>query len=79
VTRQRLKNAIRAKLKDYQLPVSDEAREVSDVAVDCALEYVLRFAQEVSQELTSKHLYSEAMTAGVFIKKLKDLLGENND
>lgn len=76
MTRQRLQRTIKKRLDDYQLPVNEESRDVVDAAVDCALEYVLLFAQEVSAELSSKELYSEAMVAGVFVNKLKGLLNE---
>jgi hypothetical protein len=77
MTRQKLKNAIKVRLEDYQLPVDDAAREASDIAVDCALEYVLNFVTELSIELTAKELYSEAMVAGMVIKRLQGLLGES--
>lgn len=76
MTRKRLQRTIKNKLDDFQLPADDEAREVASVAVDCALEYVLSFANQVAEELTSQQLYSEAMVAGVFVAKLKGLLGE---
>lgn len=53
--------------------------DVVDVAVDGALEYVLEYAQEVSAELVSSNSYSEAMVAGLFVKKIKTLLGELDD
>lgn len=75
VTRKRLYDKIKTRLQDYDLPDDAVAKEVVDEAVDCALEYVLSFAQEVSSELVQNKLYSEAMVSGVIIRKLKALLG----
>lgn len=74
MTRKRMNATIRQKLEDEGLHVTDEERAVADFAVRCALDYVLAFSHEVAEELASKELYSEAMVAGVFIRKIKGLI-----
>lgn len=75
MTRARMNAAIRQKLEEEGYAVTGEERAVVDTAVCSALDYVLAFAQEVSAELVIAGLPSEAMVAGVFIRKLKDLKG----
>jgi hypothetical protein len=75
VTRKRLYDTIRQKLRDYQLPTDSDTKEVVDAAVDCALDYVLEYAMTVSEQLVMDEAYSEAMVAGMFVNKLKGLLG----
>lgn len=74
MTRKRLYDAIKAKFEEDGIELTDEAKAAVDAAVCCALDYVLVFAQEISQELTNAHLYSEAMVAGVFVRKIKGLI-----
>jgi hypothetical protein len=73
MTRKRMNTAIEGALKDKGFEITEETKAATDVAVTCALEYVLAFAKEVSQELAGVGLYSEAMVAGVFTNKLKTL------
>lgn len=75
MTRARMNAAIRLKLEEEGYAVTGEERAVVDTAVICALDYVLAFAQEVSTELVMAGLPSEAMVAGVLIRKIKDLKG----
>lgn len=75
MTRKRLYGVIRTELERADL-TDESCMDVVDVAVDGALEYVLNFGVELSAELAGSGLYSEAMVAGVFIAKLKLLLGE---
>lgn len=77
MTRQRLYTEIRQRLIDYQLPCDDEAREVADAAVDCALEYLQRYVMGMSEQLVKDEAYSEAMVAGTVITKIKRLRGES--
>ncbi len=78
MTRKRMYGTIRTELERNDLSEHQSCNDVVDVAVDAALEYVLGFAVEVSSELIGSQLYSEAMVAGVFIRKLKALLGEDD-
>lgn len=77
MTRKRMYDAIKSRLAEEGLEITDESKAVVDAAISCALDYVLAFAQEVSHELTSQGLYSEAMVAGVFIRKVKGLISGN--
>lgn len=74
MTRKRMYDAIKTKLAEEGLEITDESQAVVDAAISCALDYVLTFAQEVSHELTGSGLYSEAMVAGVFVRKIKGLM-----
>lgn len=74
MTRKRMYDAIKQKLDEEGLEITEDSKAVVDAAICCALEYVLEFAQEVSHELTSQGLYSEAMVAGVFVRKIKGLM-----
>lgn len=78
MTRKRLFRRIRDCLDKTELPTTTETQAVANVSVDCTLEYVLGFAIEVSEELTKNALYSEAMVAGTFIRKIKGLMGDGN-
>jgi hypothetical protein len=72
MTRKRMSIAIKESLKECD----EHTHKVADAAVNAAFDYVLEFAQEVSQELVGVGLYSEAMVAGVFVRKLKNLKSE---
>lgn len=74
MTRYRMYEAIREQLAEEGLELTDDCKAAVDASVCAALGYVLNFSQEVSRELASKELYSEAMVAGVFINKLKGLM-----
>lgn len=76
MTRRRMYNTIKQHLEDYQLPVTEESKDVVNTAVDCALEYVLDYATRMAEQLVSDGAYSEAMVAGTFVNKIKALLGE---
>lgn len=78
MTRRKMREAIRQRLEDYQLPVDEDSRQIVDTAVDCALEYVLDFAMQVNEKLVEDlpRSYSQVLVAGTFIQKLKKLLGE---
>lgn len=67
-------DTIKLRLEERGLEITEDSKAVVDAAVCCALEYVLTFAQEVSEELTAASLYSEAMVAGVFVRKIKGLM-----
>lgn len=71
VTRKKIFDEIDRQLGDYQL---SDMSAVAETSVDVALTRVLNFTQNLSMELVSKHMYSEAMTTGLIIKKLKELL-----
>jgi hypothetical protein len=73
MTRKRMSASIKEALDHQGLPVTEESKAVADAAVDAALSYLLSFAQDVSEELVGNQLYSEAMVAGVFTRKLKAL------
>lgn len=75
MTRKRMYGVIRTDLERADL-ADEGCMDVVDVAVNGALEYVLQFGLELSAELAASELYSESMVAGVFIRKLKTLLGE---
>ena len=69
-------NKIKQRLDTYDLPTDPQSRQVADTAVDCALEYVLDYAQGMSEQLVKDGKYSEAMVAGILTLKIKRLLGE---
>lgn len=73
MTRQRMYKQIRAKLSEEGLEITDECKAVTDAAICVALDYVLTFTVEISEELISAGLYSEAMVAGLLVRKIKDL------
>ena len=68
-TRRRLNRQIEKCLGDRSV---DPA--VRDIIVDCTLNYLLDYTQQLSEELMSKNLHSESMSAGAVITKLKTLL-----
>lgn len=76
MTRKRMYDVIKQRLEDYQLECDDACMDVVDVAVNEALQYVCSFAQDLSIEMVSSEMYSEAMVAGTIINKIKTLLGE---
>jgi len=73
MTRKRMSAKIKESLDHQGLPLTEETKAVADTAVDAALDYLLAFAQDVSEELAGNELFSEAMVAGVFTRKLKAL------
>lgn len=75
MTRKRLYSSIRLELERRDL-YGEECLPVVDASVDGTLNYILSFAQDISTELIVSGLYSEAMVSGVFVQKLKALLGE---
>lgn len=76
MTRNIMREAIKQRLEDYQIPLTDESKEVAEAAVDCALEHLLGFLMQLSEQLTVDNAYSEAMVAGIVIRKVKGLLGK---
>lgn len=73
MTRRRMSATIKESLDQQGLPLTEETKAVADAAVDAALDYLLAFAQDVSEELAGNELFSEAMVAGVFARKFKNL------
>ncbi len=72
-------DSVRQCLEDSGLEVSGDAKKAADIAADCALEYVYRYTQDLSEQLILSGLHSQAMVAGTVGKKVKRLLssGEN--
>jgi len=73
MTRKRMYDSIKGCLEKENIELTDDTKAAVDVAVSCALNYVQDFAQQVSHELISGGLYSEAMVAGVIVQKIKAL------
>lgn len=73
MTRKRMADKIKQSLDEQGIEYSDDDKALASAIVDSTLDYVLEFGQEVSQELVGVGLYSEAMVAGVFVRKLKAL------
>lgn len=74
MTRARMYEAIRVRLAEEELALTEDCKAAVDASVCAALDYILEFAQSVSHELASKELYSEAMVAGVLVNKIKGLM-----
>lgn len=69
MTRKRLLGKVKHNLGDRAFDP-----EIVELAVDTTLQYLLDYSQDLSEQLMSKHLHSEAMSAGTVITKLKALL-----
>jgi len=65
--------SIKEALDEQGLQCTEDTKAVADAAADATLNYLLSFATEVSEELVSNDLYTEAMVAGVFTRKIKIL------
>lgn len=72
MTRKRMMAAVRESLDDKEL-TCENCRPVAEASVDATLDYLLEFAQSVAQELVVVGLFSEAMVAGVLVRKMKSL------
>jgi hypothetical protein len=59
------------------ISIDDDMKHAADLAVDCALNYVLSYVNSMSEELSLEGLHSETMAAGLLRNKLKGLLGES--
>lgn len=74
MTRKRMYDAIKKELEAQGIEITEDNQASVDIAVCCALDYVLSFGVEVSAVLTMAHLDSEAKVAGIFVNKIKGLM-----
>lgn len=80
MSRKRLVAKVKSSLAESHLDTDQAARFAADIAIDCTLEYLMRYSELLSEELMHTGLYSESMTAGTIRNKIKSLLDgtENN-
>lgn len=74
MTRNRMMTEIRDCLDKNDLPVDGLTKQIAEISADGALQYVLHYVTDLSEELIVSGSYSEALTAGVISLKLRDLL-----
>lgn len=74
MTRKLMYDAIKAKLAEENIEITDEAKAAVDVAVCAALEYLLDYSLLTAEHLAIQKSYSELLVAGGFINKIKGLM-----
>lgn len=76
MSRRQVLASIKECLEDKDIPITDDARRVANVAIDCTLQHLLEYASGLSEQLILNGAYTEALTAGLMSIKIRNILDE---
>ena len=74
MTRKLLYDAIRVKLVEESIDITEESKAAIDAAVCVTLDYILEFGLTTAEQLAIQKSYPELLVAGMFINKIKGLM-----
>jgi hypothetical protein len=73
MSRQDIRAHILSCIKEAGPSSQQDARQIAELAIDCTLDDMIGFVQELSHKLAGDGLYSHSMTAGIVINKMKEI------
>lgn len=79
MTRKKLMAEVKNGLDGNNIPMDETTQAAVEVAIQCTLQYLLNYSTQMSEELITSKLHTEAMTAGLVSKKVKSLMGNDEE
>jgi hypothetical protein len=77
MSRQDIRAHILSCIKESGLSPEQDAKQIAELAIDCTLENLIDFVQQLSHKLAGDGLYSHSMTAGIVINKMKEIKNDS--